>query len=305
MVNKNKNGRVSIITRTKNRPILLQRALESISKQSFKDFIWVIVNDGGDPNPVEKIVKQAADLYINTICIHNPESLGMEAASNCGIRKVDSEFIVILDDDDSWESSFLKSTVDFLDKKNYYGGVVTLTTKVIEEIRDESIVIKEFQNFNENLVAVYMVDLARNNLFTNNSFLFRRSVIKEIGLYNENLPVLGDWEYNLRFLEKFDIGVIHKNLAFYHHRPDQKGYLGNTIFEGISKHLEYNALVSNSLIRKDLKKGELGIGLLVALGRQTSSSLNENVQNLNIKFNKLSKLAKKFGIKWVFNKFSK
>lgn len=303
MVKKIKYEKVSIITRTKNRPLLLSRALDSVYKQSFKDFIWVIVNDGGDPGPVEKIVKKANDLNINTELIHNPESLGMEAASNCGIMKVDSEFIVIHDDDDSWDSSFLKSTIDFLDKKPYYGGVVTLTTKVIEEIRDESIIIKEFQSFNEGLMSVYMVDLARNNLFPPISFVFRRSVIEKIGYYNEKLPVLGDWEFNLRFLEKFDIGVIYKNLAFYHHRPEQKGSLGNTIYDGISKHLEYDAIVSNSLIRKDLKNGELGIGLLVALGRQTSSIDGIN-QNLNVKFTKLSKLANKFGINWILKKLS-
>ncbi|WP_363323715.1 glycosyltransferase, partial [Accumulibacter sp.] len=43
---------VAVITRTKDRPLLLQRALESVSGQSLTDIQWVIVNDGGEPAPV-------------------------------------------------------------------------------------------------------------------------------------------------------------------------------------------------------------------------------------------------------------
>ena len=42
------SGRVAIITRTKDRPFLLPRAIDSVLKQTQGDWIHVIVNDGGD-----------------------------------------------------------------------------------------------------------------------------------------------------------------------------------------------------------------------------------------------------------------
>ena len=39
--------KVAVITRTKDRPIFLKRALLSVSSQTFSDYIHVVVNDGG------------------------------------------------------------------------------------------------------------------------------------------------------------------------------------------------------------------------------------------------------------------
>ena len=107
--------KVAVITRTKDRIPLLKRALESISDQTFRDFIWVVVNDGGERAGVDDIVAEARRRGIETRLLHHEKSLGMEAASNAGIRACDSEYIAIHDDDDSWKSAFLERTVDFLD----------------------------------------------------------------------------------------------------------------------------------------------------------------------------------------------
>lgn len=302
-LNKNKS-RVAIITRTKDRHILLKRALYSLQQQTFKEFIWVVVNDGGEKKYVNQIVEDGRKSGIIINLIHNKQSLGMEAASNCGIRSVDSEFIVIHDDDDSWDPEFLQKTVEFLDKKEIYGGVVSLSTQVNEEINGENVEIKEFKPFNPHLKNIYLTEMACTNLFPPISFIYRRSVTNEIGFYNSNLPVLGDWEFNLRFLEKFDIGVIYEPLAFYHHRPNVDGIYGNTIYSGISKHIEYDSLVRNSLVRKDLKSGQLGLGYLVAIG-SNSSHLYGNITGMFQFLTKLRNIANKLGIIWLINKLSK
>ena len=41
--------RVTVVTRTRNRPVLLTRALQSVGAQSFQDLELVIVNDAGSP----------------------------------------------------------------------------------------------------------------------------------------------------------------------------------------------------------------------------------------------------------------
>ena len=49
--------KVSIITRTKNRPQFLKRACESLINQTFKNYEWIIVNDAGDISHIEKVHK--------------------------------------------------------------------------------------------------------------------------------------------------------------------------------------------------------------------------------------------------------
>ena len=155
---------------------------------------------------------------------------------------------------------FLRKTVNFLNENSNYGGVVTLTTQVNEVLEGNQVHIQEYLPFNPGLKSIYITDMAVGNLFPPISFVYRRAVTDAIGLYNHALPVLGDWEYNLRFLEKFDIGVIYEPLANYHHRPNSDGVYGNTIYSGVSKHEEYDAVIRNNFIRGDIQRGAVSLG---------------------------------------------
>lgn len=260
-------SRVAVVTRTKNRPVMLRRAVESITRQTFRDFVWVVVNDGGDATEVEAVIQPARQAGVNVRTVHNPQSLGMEAASNCGIRASASEFIVIHDDDDTWDAEFLAVTTAFLDIEPGYGGVVTHTNRVDEVIEGDSIRILRTSPWNHHLLSVYLIEMARVNSFPPISFLFRRAVLDEIGYFDESLPVLGDWDFHLRFLSVRDIGVVARPLAFYHHRENAVGAYGNTLYDGVSKHVRYDAILRNRLLREDLRQGRIGLGFLVNMGR--------------------------------------
>jgi glycosyltransferase involved in cell wall biosynthesis len=267
------DARVAVITRTKDRPILLPRAFESIQSQTFKDLIWVVINDGGDPHPVEALVNQARSTGIGTKVTHSSQSVGMEAASNMGIAQVASEYIVIHDDDDTWEPDFLRRTVTFLDNQEIYGGVVTHTTRIDEVITEDGWKILKKSPHNYWLNAVYLSDLAHANSFSTNSFLFRRKVCEEIKGFNESLPVLGDWDFNLRFLMHADIAVIPEPLANYHCRVNtlkQQGEYENTLTASTLRHCSYNAIIRNNFLRSDFKEGRIGLGCILAMGRNYS-----------------------------------
>ena len=51
--------KVAVITRTRSRPRMLDRALKSVLNQRMKDFIWVVVNDGGEQTHVNRVVDRA------------------------------------------------------------------------------------------------------------------------------------------------------------------------------------------------------------------------------------------------------
>ncbi len=56
-------ARVTVITRTKDRPLMLRRCMESVLGQSFPDWLHVIVNDGGNPHVVDLLVAEYAARY--------------------------------------------------------------------------------------------------------------------------------------------------------------------------------------------------------------------------------------------------
>ena len=266
-----KYGKVAIITRTKNRNILLRRAIESVLCQEMQDWIMVIVNDGGDKGALELLLEEYRPNFHNRLhVIHHEQSKGMEAASNAGIKSVDSEYVVIHDDDDSWHPRFLKECVDFLDQTTYPNtmGVVTHSTRILEHIEGDKVIPYHKEPFNTWLNSISIYRMAADNVFPPISFVYRRNVFDEIGYYREDLPVLGDWEFNLRFVSKYNIHVIREELAYYHHRlAITDGDYSNSVIGGDEKHKYYDTILRNELLRDDIKNNKIGLGYLVNISK--------------------------------------
>ncbi|MGQ3676227.1 glycosyltransferase family 2 protein [Xanthobacter sp. TB0139] len=258
---------VAIITRTKNRPLLLRRAAESVAQQTYQNFIWVIVNDGGDETPVIQVINECRVDRRKIMLVSNNKSLGMEAASNAGIRNSKSDLVVIHDDDDSWEPQFLAETAGFLASKRgeRYGGVISGTTYVSEEIRGNTVTIYERKPYMSWVRNVQLSEMSAGNMFAPISFVFRRTIWEDINGYNESLPVLGDWFFNMEFLLRADIGVIDQPLANYHHRDrGESSAYANSVIGGRSKHEEYAAIARNEFVRKNMERFPSSVAAVLA-----------------------------------------
>lgn len=270
--------RVSIVTRTKDRPLLLARALDSVLSQSLADWQHIIVNDGGDPDPVDALVAMRRDAYAGRVTVlHNERSGGMEAASNKGVALATGEFLSIHDDDDRWDPEFLAACTEFLDAQpDLFQGVVTRSVRIIEEIRDGGVVelSRELFPASFSLARVNLAYLSTHNQFPPISFLYRRSVLDQIGHYREDLPVLGDWEFNLRFASRYEIGVLDRPLAYWHNRDAASG--GSSVLAGRETHLKYDALIRHTLLRDDLGRGSLGLGYLANIHALTDDTEDRN-----------------------------
>lgn len=247
---------VAVITRTLDRPTFLRRALQSVSSQTFTDYLHVIVNDGGDLGIAEQAIRTELVDHSRIVLADTITNRGMEAASNIGISAIHSKYIVIHDDDDSWEPDFLKKAVDFLeaDSTGLYGGVITGTTYVSELVDADGIHIKGRTPYQAWVDKVDVMEMSVGNFFAPIAFLFKREIYDQIGGYDERYPVLGDWDFNLRFLNVANIGVVKEPLANYHHRDvGDTVTFGNSVIAGRDKHVEFSAIVRNEFARRGSK----------------------------------------------------
>jgi glycosyltransferase involved in cell wall biosynthesis len=261
---------VAVVTRTKNRPLLLPRARHSVEAQSFEDRLWVLVNDAGEREPVEREAAAARAEGLDTLVIHRDQSTGMEAASNDGIGRTKSKFVAIHDDDDTWHPEFLATTVAFLRDNPAYVGVTTRCSRIDETLSEAGPKTLQTTPYNDRLHAMHLGDMAVQNQFPPISFLFRRSLYEQLGGFDESLPVLGDWDFHLRGLLVGNIGVIPERLANYHLRERPEGGLqqyGNTLTDGDALHLLHDSLYRNRKLREDIEAGRPGIGFLLTMGR--------------------------------------
>jgi len=275
--------RVAVITRTKDRPLLLDRAILSIHNQTYKDFVHVIINDAGDPVSVDALVEKYQDLIGDRVkIIHNKESHGMEAASNKAIKSVETEFIAIHDDDDTWHPEFLERTVAHL-AMTKAEGVVVRTDKVIESIDENTGKVKELKR-KQYLSDVKAINLYRqmiDNQMTPITFIYSRKTYNEIGGYDESLPVLGDWDFGIKYLLKYDAEYLDPGfaLANYHHRKFVAGSANSNSFgDGTDKHRYWSNKLMNKYLRGELAGGSLGVGYIMSQLRYDQHSKAEMIK---------------------------
>ena len=257
---------VSIIMRTKDRALLLPRALQSVLGQNFTDWRLYLVNDGGDVTALENVLTVFRNDFGSKLSvIHNPTSRGMEAASNAGLAVASGQYFAIHDDDDRWDVTFLNRTTAFLNapENASYIGVATGCDVVQERIeggRIETVAQFPWNYFRPPITFSAMLE---RNQMPPITLLLRRALLARTGGYNEALPVLGDWEFVLRALAVGDIGALEERLAFYHHRLTSDAPIyANSVTGGINIHSETRARLGNHIIRSALQQQPEILGVL-------------------------------------------
>jgi glycosyltransferase involved in cell wall biosynthesis len=247
------NPAVTIVTRTKDRPRLLARAMASVLAQTYEDWEHIIVNDGGEPVGLEQLAKKHAEAYRGRLTVlHHETARGMQEAANAGIAAGQGAFLCLHDDDDSWAPEHLAAVVGFLDKAgpdSPYQGVIGRTELVEEKITAKGRIEELDRRPYIPLGEISLFRLGFENPFPPIAFCFRRRAYEAVGPFNPAFTVAGDYDFNFRFARRFEIGVLDDVTAFYHLRrdPAEKAE-GNSVRLAAREHkLRYNELKNHYL----------------------------------------------------------
>jgi len=274
------NKLVSLITRTKNRPLFIPRVFKTVVEQSYRPIEWIIVNDNGESidTLLEELKLQYAEQYdgIEIILTNKTDlaTMGAAAAANTGLVNAHGYYIKLLDDDDTLDRSCIEKQVHYMENEKLPSerGVICHTQNIYEKIENNQIRFISSSPLPLTLENITITDLAQDNQFTIHSFLYEKEVIETIGRHNEALPVFEDWEFNLRFISAFDIGVIPEFLVNYHIR--REGQDNNSIISARSKYMRYDAVVRNQFVRNQEKYGSLSTAILHA---QSTKQLQQKI----------------------------
>lgn len=91
----------TVFTPTYNRAHTLHRVYESLKKQTFRDFEWVIVDDGSSDN-TETLVRGWIDEAGFVIRYFYQQNKGKHTAINRGVKEANGELFLTLDSDDEY-----------------------------------------------------------------------------------------------------------------------------------------------------------------------------------------------------------
>jgi glycosyltransferase involved in cell wall biosynthesis len=195
---------VSIVVRTKDRPKLLTRALQSISAQTYRSIEVVLVNDGGCDLDIEDFKGLLGDVSLNYIRLD--ENKGRARAGNVGIENSRGEYIGFLDDDDEFYPDHVETLVSCLIDVDY---------KIVYS--DSELVYKEFYPVTGEFIETgkkpfISKDFSYEELLIENyipliNVLFSRNVLETAGKFNDEFDLYEDWDLLIR---------CASNIPFYH-----------------------------------------------------------------------------------------
>lgn len=265
---------LSVVTRTRNRLLFLKRAAQSIKSAAPRGTEWIIVNDGGDVDGIERLMdtlKAGTDIEIR---LFSTSHQGRGAAANVGLAHARGTYFHVHDDDDTIDPDFYRETIGFLESNSRFGGVCTLTTRIEEEVRHGRIGQIRRSPHNPELTAVTFAKLATSFLFPPISFLARTTCCREVGEFDTATDIPEDYDFDLRFLAKFDIGVIRRELSFVHQRRTTVADNSDDWAHApASMDIQtYNAVLRNKYFRRDIESGTVGLGWLLVMGELSEPS---------------------------------
>lgn len=110
---------IGVIVPTRDRPIALRQAVDSVLGQSFDRFEVIVVDDGSEKATGSEI----SELDPRIVIVRNDVSRGAGGARNRGVRASRAPIVAFLDDDDLWLPNKLNSVMSCFARNPHVGAV--------------------------------------------------------------------------------------------------------------------------------------------------------------------------------------
>ena len=206
----------TIFTPTFNRKELLEKLYKSLQKQTYKDFEWLIVDDGSDDGTKEKAEEFLSEKKLD-IKYYFKENGGKQRAYNFATDKANGELFICLDSDDEYVENGLETILKYwkkYEKNSDIAGMGYLSTYPNREVIGSSFPEKEMISTQFDIYNKYRVK-------GDKGLMFRTEIIKKY-----KFPVFDDEKfiteavvYN-RICEKYKMVYVNEKIEIKEYQED-------------------------------------------------------------------------------------
>ncbi|WP_029544369.1 glycosyltransferase family 2 protein [Selenomonas sp. AB3002] len=176
---------ITVIIPVYNMSKYLDKCLESLMNQTYKDYKIIMIDDGSTDNSMEKCMKwKRRDERITVV---SQKNMGQGAARNLGVRMAASEYITFLDADDWWHPKY----IELMLKGTEYGKHDIILCDMVFAYADNSMISQKISRIR---LPAGIVDIAneRNVLGRIRTFMcgkvYRRSLLTSYGVEQPDYP---------------------------------------------------------------------------------------------------------------------
>jgi glycosyltransferase involved in cell wall biosynthesis len=237
--------KISVVMPVYNGEKYLPEAIDSILKQTYRDFELLIINDGstdGSPQILEEY--QKADSRIRLY--HQPNS-GLVKTLNLGIDLAWGDYIARMDQDDISLPDRLRSEFDLLESQPEI-GIVGTACSVIDEIGN----ILSFTSLPETDLEIRW-NLLLKSAFVHSSVMLRKKVLVQNNIHYDNQIWGEDFDLWIRLLDITNGANINQPFILYRiHRTNSSNY-----------HVEEHLLNVAKIAHKNISRNFQGHSLSV------------------------------------------
>ena len=208
---------ITVFTPAYNRADLLGRCFESMKRQTRKDFIWMIIDDGSRDNTrevVESWLREPLDFELR---YYYKENGGLHTAYNEAIARIDTELCVCIDSDDFMPDDAVEKILAFWEKygSDEYAGIVGLDFYLDGKVIGDPLPEQK---------TVNLIDLHTGKYPIVNG---DRTNVVRTELYRKYAPMKvfpGEKNFNphymhLQISREYDFLVLNENLRFVDYQP--------------------------------------------------------------------------------------
>ena len=224
---------VSVIIPTFNRAHRVARAIASVLFQTTADYEIIVVDDGSTDETSTALRRFQSHIRIITL----PHQMGVSAARNAGVTSTASPFIAFLDSDDYWLPEKLSAQLYFFLENP---GAVACQSQ--EKWIRRGVWVNPKRKHLKPSGDIFSQSL-KLCVVSPSAVMVRRSLLEEVGLFDETFPCCEDYELWLRVSCRYPIHLLGKPLVVKEGgSPDQlsRNYPGMDLYriKAISKMIE-------------------------------------------------------------------
>lgn len=196
---------VSIIIPVYNAASTIEASLNSVLSQTYKGALEIIVvNDGSTDRSIDVISKIANAQTRIPITIINQPNGGVSKARNVGLKSAQGEYLALLDSDDEWHETKIEKQLNILEARPDIDFIGSLRN---EEKITLPYIIKD------GLVEITLRKLLFKITAQTSTALFKRSILSDVGYYNENMKYSEDANFWMKISKKKRMYLIPESLV--------------------------------------------------------------------------------------------
>ena len=208
--------KITVITPSFNQGKFIKETIDSVLAQSYPNLeYWVM--DGGSTDETVTILKSYGE-KINWIS--EPDS-GQTDALNKGIRRATGEIITYINSDDVYLPNTLNTVAEYFTEHPQTQWVTGDYFIIDEAGKKIQSFVANYKKFLHSHLSLSLL-LVANPVIQPNTF-WRRSLMSEVGLFDETLHLCMDYDCWLRIMQRYPVAVLHQHFSLFRIHAKSKG----------------------------------------------------------------------------------